>query len=127
MARTKYKFNPDSLSFDKVRFSIKEIFLRLLAYMTASVIIAILYWVVFAAIFDSPKEKALKREIEQMTIQYDMIHRDMNNIESVIENLQNTDDNLYRTIFEAEPISDTKRDGGVGGVNRYKSLEGYSN
>ena len=38
-----------------------------------------------------------------------------------------TDDNLYRTIFEAEPIPATLREGGVGGVNRYKSLEGYRN
>ena len=38
-----------------------------------------------------------------------------------------TDDNLYRTIFEAEPIPATLREGGVGGVNRYKSLEGYKN
>jgi murein DD-endopeptidase MepM/ murein hydrolase activator NlpD len=41
--------------------------------------------------------------------------------------LQNTDDNLYRTIFGAEPISTTLREGGEGGINRYKNLEGYSN
>jgi hypothetical protein len=41
--------------------------------------------------------------------------------------LQKTDDNLYRTIFEAEPIPSTLRDGGMGGVNRYEALEGYNN
>jgi murein DD-endopeptidase MepM/ murein hydrolase activator NlpD len=127
MPRTKYKYNPDSLSFDKIRLSVKELFLRFLAYFIGSVIVALIYWVVFASIFDSPKEKALKREVEQMTIQYDLIHREMANIENVLEDLQKTDDNLYRTIFEAEPIPATLRDGGVGGVNRYESLEGYSN
>lgn len=127
MPRTKYKFNPDSLSFDKIRLSVKELFLRFLAYLTGSVIVALLYWVIFASLFDSPKEKALKREVEQMTIQYDLIHREMANIENVLEDLQKTDDNLYRTIFEAEPIPGTLREGGVGGVNRYESLEGYNN
>jgi murein DD-endopeptidase MepM/ murein hydrolase activator NlpD len=127
MPRPKYKFNPESLSFDKVRLGIRDILLRFLAYFIGSVIIAFVYWVIFAAFFDSPKEKALEREIQQLTIQYDLINREMGNVEKVLENLQNTDDNLYRTIFEAEPIPATLRAGGVGGVNRYKNLEGYTN
>jgi murein DD-endopeptidase MepM/ murein hydrolase activator NlpD len=62
-----------------------------------------------------------------MTIQYALVQREMANIENVLEGLEKTDDNLYRTIFEAEPIPATLREGGAGGVNRYKSLEGYSN
>jgi murein DD-endopeptidase MepM/ murein hydrolase activator NlpD len=127
MPRTKYKFNPESLNFVRIRLGIGEILLRSLAYLTGSVIIAVLYWIIFAAFFDSPKEKMLQREIQQLTIQYDLINREMGNVESVLDDLQKTDDNLYRTIFEAEPIPVTLRSGGVGGVNRYKSLEGYEN
>lgn len=127
MPRTKYKFNPDSLSFDEVKLGVKALLLRFLAYFTGSVIVAIIYWVIFASFFDSPKEKALIREVEQLTLQYDLIHREMANIENVLEDLQKTDDNLYRTIFEAEPIPATLRDGGVGGINRFKDLEGYTN
>jgi murein DD-endopeptidase MepM/ murein hydrolase activator NlpD len=127
MASTKYKFNPDSLSFDKVRLSIKALFFRCLAFLTGSIIISIIYWVIFAAFFDSPKEKALKREVDQMVIQYQLIHREMKNVETVLDDLQKTDDNLYRTIFDAEPISSSLREGGLGGVNRYEALEGYNN
>ena len=127
MTPTKYKFNPDSLSFDKIRLGIKALLLRFLAYFTGSLIVALIYWVIFASFFDSPKEKALKQEVAQMTIQYDLIHREMANVENVLEDLQKTDDNLYRTIFEAEPIPATLRDGGIGSVNRYEALEGYNN
>ncbi len=127
MTPTKYKFDPDSLSFDKIRLGIRTLLLRFLAYFVASVLIALVYWGIFATFFDSPKEKALKREVAQMTIQYDLIHREMSNVENVLEDLQKTDDNLYRTIFEAEPIPSTLRDGGIGGVNRYEALEGYDN
>jgi murein DD-endopeptidase MepM/ murein hydrolase activator NlpD len=91
------------------------------------VIIALVYWVTFAAFFDSPGEIALEREIEQLTIQYDLIHREMASIEKVLDGLQKTDDNLYRTIFESEPIPASQREGGTGGVNRFESLEGYTN
>jgi murein DD-endopeptidase MepM/ murein hydrolase activator NlpD len=127
MLRPKYKFNPESLSFDKVRLGIRDLMLRFLAYFIGSIIIAFVYWVIFAAFFDSPKEKALEREIQQLTIQYDLINREMTDVEKVLEDLQKTDDNLYRTIFEAEPIPATFREGGVGGINRFNNLEGYNN
>jgi len=127
MTPTKYKFDPDYLSFDKIRLGIRTLLLRFLAYFLGSVIIAIIYWGVYSSFFDSPKEKALQREVDQMTIQYELIHKEMANVENVLTDLQKTDDNLYRTIFEAEPIPVTEREGGIGGVNRYESLEGYKN
>jgi murein DD-endopeptidase MepM/ murein hydrolase activator NlpD len=127
MPNSRYKFNPESLSFDKIRLSIGAMLLRSLAYFVASLLIALVYYLIFAIFVDSPKEKALMREIEQLTLQYDLIHREMGNVEKVIGQLQETDDNLYRTIFEAEPIPETLREGGVGGINRYKELEGYDN
>jgi murein DD-endopeptidase MepM/ murein hydrolase activator NlpD len=127
MPPTKYKFDPDSLSFDKIRIGIRKIVLRFLAYFVGSLMIAVIYWALFSSFFESPKEKALKREVEQMTVQYNLIHREMASVESVLSDLQKTDDNLYRTIFETEPIPDEQREGGFGGVNRYKALEGYNN
>ena len=127
MPNTKYKYNPDSLSFDKIRLGVKAILLRSLAYVIGSVIIAVVLNFLFGLFFDSPREKALKREIEQLTLQYDLIHREMGNLEKVIEHLQETDDNLYRTIFGAEPVQATQRQAGIGGVNRYNELEGFNN
>ena len=127
MANTKYKFNPESLSFDKIRLGVKAILLRSLAYIIGSILIAVVLNFVFGLFFDSPREKALKREIEQLTLQYDLIHREMGNLETVIDHLQETDDNLYRTIFGAEPVQSTQRQAGIGGVNRYDELEGFNN
>lgn len=127
MANPKYKYNPESLSFDKIRLGVKAILLRSLAYLIGSVIVAVVLNFIFGLFFDSPKEKALKREIEQLTLQYDLVHREMQNLEQVIQHLQETDDNLYRTIFGAEPVQATQRQAGIGGVNRYNELEGFNN
>jgi hypothetical protein len=127
MPNSRYRFNPDSLSFDKIRLGFRAMLMRALAYFVGSLLIAMVYYLIFAMFVDSPKEKALLREIDQLTLQYDIIQKDMANLEKVIGQLEETDDNLYRTIFEAEPIPATLRDGGVGGVNRYKEMEGYSN
>ena len=127
MPKTKYKFNHETLSFDRIRLGIRQTFLRLFGYFVASLFLAGLYGFIFAFIFDSPQEKALKREIEQLALQYDLMNREMENVEKVLGHLQETDDNLYRTIFETEPVPSSYRDGGIGGVNRYEELEGFSN
>jgi murein DD-endopeptidase MepM/ murein hydrolase activator NlpD len=127
MAHTKYKFNPESLSYDKIRLGFRAVLLRFLAYFIGSVIIALIYGLIFAMFVDSPKEKALKREIDQLAIQYELMNKDMGNVEKILGDLEQTDNNLYRTIFEAEPMPASLRAGGLGGVNRYKELEGYDN
>ena len=127
MPNSRYRFNPESLSFDKIKLGFRAVLLRALAYLVGSLLIAFFYYLIFAIFFDSPKEKALLREIDQLTLQYNLIHREMDNLDKVIGQLQQTDDNLYRTIFEAEPIPETQRESGVGGINRYKELEGYDN
>jgi len=127
MANTKYKFNQESLSFDKIRLGFRAVLLRFLAYFIGSLILAVIYGFIFTIFIDSPKEKALKREVAQLSLQYNLIHKEMENLEKVIDHLQETDDNLYRTIFEAEPVPTTLRQSGTGGVNRYKELEGFDN
>jgi len=127
MRRAKYKFNPESLSFDRITLEFRDILLRFMAYFLGSLFIAAIYGVIFTIFFDSPKEKALKREIEQLTLQYELMNREMDKMEKILDHLKETDDNLYRTIFEAEPVPSTLREGGIGGINRYKELENYSN
>lgn len=127
MPKTKYKFNHETLSFDRIRLGLKETFLRLFGYFVASLFLAGIYGFIFAFVFDSPQEKALKREIQQLTLQYELMNREMENVEKVLSHLEETDDNLYRTIFEAEPVPASFRQGGIGGSNRYVELEGFSN
>lgn len=127
MPKTKYKYNHETLSFDRIKLGLRQIFLRFFGYFVASLILAGIYGFIFAFIFDSPQEKVLKREIAQLTLQYELMNREMENVEKVLTHLQETDDNLYRTIFETEPVPSSYREGGIGGVNRYQELEGFSN
>ena len=127
MPKTKYKFNHETLSFDRIRLGLRQTFLRLFGYFVASLFLAGIYGFIFAFIFDSPQEKALKREIAQLHLQYELMNREMENVEQVVGNLEETDDNLYRTIFETEPVPSSYRKGGIGGINRYEALEGFSN
>jgi murein DD-endopeptidase MepM/ murein hydrolase activator NlpD len=83
--------------------------------------------IIFFQFFDSPKEKILNREIKQLSTQYNVVQNKLNQVELVLDDIQHRDDNIYRIIFEADPIPKSIRKAGYGGVNRYKDLTGYNN
>ncbi|MBI9054542.1 MAG: M23 family metallopeptidase [Bacteroidales bacterium] len=127
MAKVKYKFNHKSLSYDRIVFSGKQKFYRFLTYFTAILLIGIICNIVFALFFDTPKEKGLIRENNQLVSQYELLNNRFSLVENTLEDLQKRDDNIYRVIFEAEPIPPSVRSAGFGGANKYKDLQGYKN
>lgn len=86
-----------------------------------------LIYFITTAFIDSPKEKLLKQENSQLKAQYELLNKRMEQVAVVLEDIQRRDDDIYRVIFEAEPIPKEIREAGFGGVNRYKKLEGYRN
>ncbi len=77
--------------------------------------------------FDSPKEKQLRREVEQYKLEYEILNSRLDNVQAVLKDVENRDDNIYRVIFEAEPIPNEVRNAGIGGADRYEKLKGYDN
>jgi murein DD-endopeptidase MepM/ murein hydrolase activator NlpD len=123
MPKVKYRFNPESLSFDKVRTSFKVWILKSFTFFTAAIVIMFFGYIVFTYFFDSPKEKSLQRANRQMAIQYEIIQKKLNQFEKVLDDIQNRDDNIYRVILEADPLPKSIREAGFGGINRYEELE----
>lgn len=127
MPKAKYYFNTNSLRYEKVVVSFRKRLLRVLGWLaTASVFGSITILLAYSYL-DSPKEKQLKRELNQMQLQYEILQQRMDLASSVLNDLEKRDDQIYRVIFEAEPINESVRMAGYGGINRYKELEGYDN
>lgn len=127
MARIKYRYNTKSLEYERVEVSFKEKLLRFISYLIVGLSFASVSVLITYQIIDSPKEKQLNREIENMQLQYDDFNNKLELISKVLDDVQQRDDNIYRIIFEADPIPSSIRKAGFGGVNRYKKYEGYDN
>jgi len=127
MSKIKYYYDTKTLSYKPIESTGIEKFKKFIVYLTSSAILAFFILLIFFQYFDSPKEKRLKGEINHLLSQYEIINNDLEKIELVLDDIQNRDDNIYRTIFEADPIPTSIRKQGFGGVNRYKKLSGYSN
>ncbi|OFX32400.1 MAG: peptidase M23 [Bacteroidetes bacterium GWA2_32_17] len=127
MPKIKYRFNQETLSYHKIETSFKKRLLKTIPSVISAFVFGLAGIIIYTYTFDSPKERQLKRENKQLELQYKIIGKKIQQIESVLFDLQYRDDNIYRTIFEVEPIPETMRNAGYGGMNRYEELEGYDN
>lgn len=127
MPKSKYKFDPERLSYEKIVLSRGQRFLKFLKQVAAIAVIAAIMLFVLSIFFDTPGERQQKRENKQLVSQYEFLNKKLELMEQTMEQIKERDDNIYRLIFGAEPISKAQREAGFGGVNRYKELEGYNN
>lgn len=125
--KTRYHFDPKSLSFHKVRVTYKEKVKKIFNIIIVGAVFASVVIVLAFNFIDSPKEKMLQREISQYELQFKLLNNRIEQLNTVLEDIQNRDDNVYRVIFEADPIPSSVREAGIGGTDRYTSLKGYDN
>tara|TARA_B100000683_G_scaffold28824_2_gene25712 strand:+ start:3543 stop:4514 length:972 start_codon:yes stop_codon:yes gene_type:complete len=127
MKKVKYYYDKKTLSYKKIESSWKKRIKDTFVFLSASAFFAAIMLIAFFNFFDSPKEKMLIRELDNMVLQYELMNEKLSQVSAVLDNVQDRDDNIYRVIFEADPIPSNIRKAGIGGVNRYEKLEGYNN
>ncbi len=127
MSKVKYKFNRRSLTYEKVETGWRRKAIKVLSYLATGTVFAVLTVVIAFKIIDSPQEKQLQRELEKMRSQYELLNKKLDQMNTVLGDLEERDNNIYRIIFEADPILNNIRRAGFGGIDRYKELEGYEN
>lgn len=125
MSKVKYRYNTKSLTYEKVEISWQRKMLTILSYLMTGAVFGSLFFFLAYTYIDSPKEKELKRENRKLQLQYEFLNKKLDEVAAVLNNIEERDDNIYRVIFEAEPIAENIREAGFGGINRYKNLEGY--
>ncbi|GGZ45575.1 M23 family metallopeptidase [Mesonia mobilis] len=129
MSKVKYYYDSETLSYRKIEHKKGRKLGYALLGVTASVLAGFLLLVVYLNLpqIETPKEKAMRRELQNMELQYEVLNKKMTQAQKVLAEVQNRDNNIYRVYFEANPIPEEQRKAGFGGINRYKDLEGYDN
>lgn len=127
MARTRYTFNTKTLAYEKHRATTGQKIVRAILYFISVLAFSILLIIGAYSFFSSPKERVLERELSQYRLQTKIMNQRLDKMQMLLNELADRDDNIYRVIFEAEPVPASIRQAGYGGVDRYAELEGYNN
>lgn len=128
MAKQKrYIFNQLTQDFEVLETSKSRTFLRILLIALSVLGIAFLFAVLLFTFIKSPKEKAQARELEYMKLKYEILNDRLDDLEALMTDMEQRDNNLYRVMFEADPIPSQVRRSGFSDADRYADLYGYMN
>ena len=124
--RHTYRFDPHTLRYEKVLVSLRDRVRHISFNVLVGVVLGVVLVIVGMQLMESPKERAMKRELAQYRSQMRRMNDRVTRAERVLEDLEERDDVLYRSIFQSAPISEEERHSGIGGVERYAELDQLS-
>ena len=123
MSKVKYYYDPDTLSYHKIKVKREEAFRRVVFGILAILIIMFAGYIGFSQIFESPKEKGLNRELVNLKLNYGLLSKKIKQIDNVLAEVQERDNTIYRTFFEANPIPEEQRKAGLVGLIGMRHLK----
>jgi murein DD-endopeptidase MepM/ murein hydrolase activator NlpD len=122
MRKNYYIFNPDTRTYERVYPNLAQRFLTILRRALLFIIFGGGSFLVFHLFVDKPSVEKLENENSQILAQYEILSKRLDDAMLVLQDIQQRDDNLYRVMLDAEPISSDVRNAGYGGTNRYDEL-----
>src|SRR3954469_12846839 len=109
MKKIKYFYNTYTLRYEKLITPLRVKLLRVFGFMAAAVVTAFIIVAIAFQYIDSPKEKILRKENEDLRENYAVLQQRIEQLQKQMLELEARDNDVYRSIFEATPIPDNAR------------------
>lgn len=122
MSKIKYYYDTETCKYERVKVKKRDVVINALGFLSLAIVLAVGIIVMLSRYFESPKEMALIKENEELKLYYELMQDQLSSMDNMLGVLQEKDDHVYRTVFEAEPIPETVREAGSGGVLKYRNL-----
>ena len=109
MKKIRYYYNTSTLRYEKLEIPLRVKLLRFFGFIAAALVTAMLISYLAFRFIGSPGEKILRIENERMKDQYKELSAQLKSVQEQMHELEKRDNDVYRTIFEANPIPDSAR------------------
>lgn len=109
MKKIKYYYNTHTLRYEKLEVPLRVKLLRVFGFLAAALVTAgIISYLAFRFV-GSPAEKLLRAENANLRDRYQVLNDKVRNLQEQMAELERRDNQVYRTIFEADPLPDSLR------------------
>ena len=109
MKKEKFYYNPQTLRYERLILPWHQKLFRIIGFIAAAIVSALLIVSVAFQYFDSPKEKLLRLQYDQSKQQMVFLQKKTQELDRRLRELETKDNEVYRSIFEADPLPDSAR------------------
>jgi len=122
MAQSKFIYDPETLSYIPVENTLKTKVKKLLPFVACGACIGIVTFAIVAFNFKTPTEKVQAQKQKEIDARQNVLEKRINDFDHVLTNLAVLDDSLYRSLFRVDPVPQSVRQAGIGGVEKYTDM-----
>lgn len=97
------------MRYEKLATPLRVRLLQVIGYIAASIVTGIVIFAITFQYIDSPKEKYLRQQNDDLKQNYSVLVERVKQLELQMDEIENRDNNVYRSIFESSPIPDSAR------------------
>ena len=112
MRKVYYIYNPKTRTYDRIYPTVRQRALSILRRLFGGMGLGAGSFIILLLIFGSPSEKELRIENARLLAQYNVLSHRLDEAMGVMQDIQQRDDNLYRVVLQADPVSDAVRKAG---------------
>ncbi|HEX5023873.1 MAG TPA: M23 family metallopeptidase [Agriterribacter sp.] len=109
MKKIKYYYNTNTLRYEKLVVPLRVKLLRILGFLAAALVTALIIVAIAFRVIDSPKEMIMRKENERIKNDYRLLNSNVRLLQQQMAELEKRDNHVYREIFESNPIPDSAR------------------
>jgi murein DD-endopeptidase MepM/ murein hydrolase activator NlpD len=109
MKKIKYYYNTNSLRYEKLETPLRVTLLRILGFLSAAIVTALILVSLAYKYFPSANEKRLLKKNEGLKDNYYVLNEKVKKLQDQLAELEKRDNGVYRAIFEANPVPDSAR------------------
>jgi murein DD-endopeptidase MepM/ murein hydrolase activator NlpD len=113
LKKVKYIYSSTTQQFEPLKIPAWKKALRLFALLSAVLVTSAIVVALAFKYVGSPNEKKMRIELNSLQEKQDLLLNQLNETKNQLAELEKTDNDIYRTIFEAKPIEIKKRNGNL--------------
>lgn len=116
MIGKKYYINPETLRYERVKLTRKQLYRYVGLFSVGLIVLAILMRFGFERLYPTPRQIIYQQENNNLRAEYAAMNSELQDVEAQLNELKNRDDRFYRAILSLEPIPNSIRTVGRGGA-----------
>jgi murein DD-endopeptidase MepM/ murein hydrolase activator NlpD len=109
MKKIKYYYNTHTLRYEKLVTPFRVKLLRIFGFISALIVSSALVIWVYTKFFPKPADKEARLKYELMKDNYLTLKKTVKSLQEQMAELEQRDNEVYRSIFEANPVPDSAR------------------
>ena len=109
MKKIKYYYNTNSLRYEKLVTPLRVKLLRFFGFIAAALVTALILVSIAFRFIPSPEAKLARVQYQGMKENYDVLNNKVQTLQQEMASLENRDNQVYRSIFESNPLPDSAR------------------